>query len=166
MPFLEHVIILCGTNNVNKDSPFDNKCKRVDHTLDEEKIKSTIPTWQYVKLVFFSTNIYFRLYSNILNNISIKTHYLTNLYVYLLISLLNCLIWQLMFVFGVPIKYLLEENKLVICIAFAFLNRSKCKCVPNSSDLCSLSVLKNYSCISKYLLITLMKMVDRVVNNK
>ena len=132
MPFLEHVIILCDTNNVNKDSPFDNKCKRVDHTLDEEKIKSTIPTWQYVKLVFFSTKIYFRLYSNILNNISIKTHYVTNLYVYLLISLLNCLIWQLMFVFGVPIKYLLVENKFVICIALAFFNRSKCKCVPNS----------------------------------
>ena len=23
MPHLEHVIILCGTNNINKDSPFD-----------------------------------------------------------------------------------------------------------------------------------------------
>ena len=23
MPYLEYVIILCGTNNINKDSPFD-----------------------------------------------------------------------------------------------------------------------------------------------
>ena len=23
MPYLEHVIILCDTNNINKDSPFD-----------------------------------------------------------------------------------------------------------------------------------------------
>ena len=38
--------------------------------LDEEKIKSIIPTSQDIMLVFFFKKIQFQLYSNILNNIS------------------------------------------------------------------------------------------------
>ena len=47
--------------------------------LDEEKIKSIIPTSQDLILVFFFKKIQFQLYSDILNNISIKTDRLINL---------------------------------------------------------------------------------------
>ena len=52
--------------------------------FDEEKIKSIIPRSQDIVLVFFFKKIYFQLYSNILNIISKKTDYVSNLSVRLI----------------------------------------------------------------------------------
>ena len=52
--------------------------------FDEEKIKSIIPRSQDRVLVFFFKKIYFQLYSNILNIISKKTDYVSNLSVRLI----------------------------------------------------------------------------------
>ena len=59
--------------------------------FDEEKIKSIIPRSQDIVLVFFFKKIYFQLYSNILNIISKKTDYVSNLSV-LLINLLTTVV--------------------------------------------------------------------------
>ena len=71
--------------------------------IDAEKNKSITPTSQDIILVFFLTEIQFQFYSKILNNISTKTDYVTNLTVYLIDLLLNHsgrLIWELMIVLG------------------------------------------------------------------
>ena len=63
--------------------------------LDEEKIKSIIPTLQIIKLVFFSIKIQFYFSLNIVNNISIKTDHVTNLSVRLMNLLLNHSGWHI-----------------------------------------------------------------------
>ena len=81
--------------------------------IDAEKNKSITPTSQDIILVFFLTEIQFQFYSKILNNISTKTDYVTNLTVYLIDSLLNHsgrLIWELMIVLGVSLEYFLNAK--------------------------------------------------------
>ena len=81
--------------------------------IDAEKNKSITPTSQDIILVFFLTEIQFQFYSKILNNISTKTDYVTNLTVYLIDLLLNHsgrLIWELMIVLGVSLEYFLNAK--------------------------------------------------------
>ena len=81
--------------------------------IDAEKNKSITPTSQDIILVFFLAEIQFQFYSKILNNISTKTDYVTNLSVYLIDLLLNHsgrLIWELMIVLGVSLEYFLNAK--------------------------------------------------------
>ena len=65
--------------------------ERVDHMLDVGKILQ-IPTSQDIIIVFFFLEIQFRLYSKILNNISIKTDYVAGLSVDLIDLLPNFIV--------------------------------------------------------------------------
>ena len=65
--------------------------ERVDHILDVGKFLQ-IPTSEDIIIVFFFLEIQFRLYSKILNNISIKTDYVAGFSVDLINLLPNFIV--------------------------------------------------------------------------